>query len=103
MVEELIERLKVYIKDSGLTIYKLTILADLSENTIYNWFNKGAEPTISALESICKILKISMAELFYDGKDDIMSYKERVLLSKFKTLSNKQKDLLLKLTEELKT
>lgn len=31
-----------------------------------------------------------------------MTYKERVLLSKFKKLSNKQKDLLLKLTEELK-
>ena len=51
MVEELIERLKVYIKDSGLTIYKLTILADLSENTIYNWFNKGVEPSITALEA----------------------------------------------------
>lgn len=99
-MDNLIERLKYFMDAKGYTVYKLTSMTSLSENTVYNWFNKGAVPTIPALEAICRILEISLSELFSDGESDIMTYKEKVLLEKFRNLSENQKDLLLKITEE---
>lgn len=103
IIEKLLTKLKFYIKDKGLTIYKVTELCDLSENTIYNWYNKGAEPSLHALCSICKVLGISMPELFSESDNEILTIKENEVIRQFRTLSDNQKDLVIKLLSELKS
>lgn len=98
----LLEKLSFYMKAKGLSIYKLTELSDLSENTIYNWYNKGTEPTLKALYSICNILEISMMELFSENCDDeTFTLKERNLIKQYRELSDSRKDLIFKLLTEL--
>ncbi len=101
-MEAVLAKLKEYIKNKGLTIYKLTEMSDLSENTIYNWYNKGAEPSVHALYSICEILGISMAELFADDGQSIMTLQESNLLEDFRQLSAQRKEVVLNLVRELK-
>ena len=100
-MDNLLEKLKIYMKAKGLTIYKLTEMSDLSENTIYNWYNKGSEPTLKALYSICKILEISMAELFTENDNEILSLKEKSIISNYRELSESRKELVVKLLSEL--
>lgn len=100
-METVLSKLKIYMKEKGLTIYKLTELSELSENTIYNWYNKGAEPSLHALSSICKILGISMSELFSEDENETFTQKEIKLIQQFRNLSESKKELVIKLLEEL--
>lgn len=95
-MDYVLEKLKNYMADKDLTVYKLTELSGLSINTVYNWYNKGAEPSLGALRSICDVLDISMSELFNEGDSNIYTNKEKKLINKFRTLSERQKDFLVK-------
>jgi len=95
-MDNTLEKLKSYMADKGLTIYKLTEMSALSVNTIYNWYNKGAEPSLHALRAICEVLDISMSEFFDEGNQDFYTNREIKLINKFRTLSEHQKDLLVK-------
>ena len=96
------EKLRELIKASGLTIYKLTVLAGLSENTINNRFNKGAEPSVDALKAICPYLNITLSELFADDKCGELTFSENELISYFRELSNENKSVIIKLARDLK-
>lgn len=101
-MKNVLDKLKFYINKRRLTIYKLTEMSDLSENTIYNWYNKGAEPSLHALYSICNILDITMAELFSESDEEILSVKENELIKMFRKLSIQQRELLISLMSEFK-
>jgi len=99
-MKKVLDKLKIYINKKGLTIYKLTEMSELSENTIYNWYNKGAEPSLHALSSICSILGITLAELFSESEEEILTVKENELINQYRKLSKNQKDILDKLLNE---
>lgn len=88
-------------KLKGLSVYKLTELSGLSETTIYSWYTKGAIPSITALNSVCKVLEITMAELFSTNDKEFLSSQEEQLLSDFQKLNENQRSLILKLIHEI--
>ncbi len=97
----LLSKIKELMKAKGLSIFKLTELAGLSENTIYNWYNKGSEPSIHALKAICPHLDVSLAFLLAEDESDIKSYQEIDLIKYFRNLSEDKKDALLKLIKTM--
>ena len=101
-MEAVLEKLKSYMKEKNMSIYKVTELSELSENTIYNWYNKGAEPSVRALQSICKVLDVSMSELFCGEGEYVFTNKEFELLKRFSRLSDRQQDLIFELVDALK-
>ena len=100
-MEPVLFKLKDLIEEKNLTVYKTTAQSGLSENTIYNWYNKGAEPSIHALRLICKTLKISMAELFAENSDEIYTLREQNLINSYRKLTEERKVLLEKLAKEM--
>lgn len=69
--------IKAKIKDlmqaKNMTSYSLAQAADLSQTCISNWYGKrNYEPSVSALEKICKALDISMAQLFCDENENLV-------------------------------
>lgn len=100
-MEFILAKLKVLMQNKGITIFKLTELAGLSENTIYNWYNKGAEPSIHALRAVCQILGVTLAQLFCENEVDNITFQENELISIFRHLSDGKKDVILKLIKEL--
>ena len=99
--QKILEKIAEARKKKGLTVYKLTELANLSANTIYNWYNKGASPTIAALSSVCNILDISLPHLLSTTEKEYLSAQEEVLIEEYKKLTSQQRQLIIDLIKEL--
>ena len=100
-MEDILNKLDKLRKEKGISIFKLTELAGLSENTIYNWYNKGSKPTIEALKAVCDALNVSLSCFFAETLNESISAQEEELLTLFRTLSPAQKELCEKLLIEL--
>ncbi len=101
VMEKVLTRIKSLIDAKGLTIFKLTELSGLSENTIYNWYNNGAEPSIRALKAICPHLEVTLSQLVADNDNEEITYQEKELINNFKKLSDSKKDIIVKLIKEM--
>lgn len=99
--QKILERITEERKKKGLSVYKLTELANLSSNTVYNWYNKKAVPTITALSSICEILDISLPELVSLNEKAYLSAQEDLLIQKFRGMTDHQRKLVLDLVKEI--
>ena len=93
IIKQILTKIDAIRLRKGLSVFKLTELAGLSENTIYNWYNRNAVPTIVALNAICKVLEVSMAELFADQKE-VLTLQEEKLISGFGQLTENQKKII---------
>ena len=96
-----LEKLTRLRQEKGLSIGKLTALAGLSENTIYNWYKKkrNVQPTIYALKAICDVLGVSLSHFFAVDEKEYLSAQEEKALALFSSLDEKQKGLSLELME----
>ena len=101
MMENILEKLDKLRKEKGISIFKLTEFAGLSENTIYNWYNKGSCPTIEALKAVCDVLDVSLSYFFAENINESISAQEEELLSLFRALTPTQKELSKQLLVEL--
>lgn len=101
-MDDILEKLDRIRKEKGLSVFKLTELAGLSENTIYNWYNKGSQPTIYALKSVCEVLNVSLSCFFAENVRESVSAQEEELLKLFRGLDYEQKELCLRLLGEFK-
>ena len=100
-MEDILKKLDKLRKEKELSIFKLTELAGLSENTIYNWYNKGSKPTIEALKAVCGVLNVSLSCFFAETINESISVQEEELLTLFRALTPEQKELCKKLLIEL--
>lgn len=98
---DVLEKLDKLRRAKGLSVFKLTELSGLSENTIYNWYNKGCLPTIYALKSVCEVLDITLSEFFAETEAEHLSAQEEKLVLSFRRLPERQKELYLNLISEL--
>ena len=100
-MENILNKLDKLRKEKGFSIFKLTELAGLSENTIYNWYNKGSKPTIEALKAVCDVLNVSLSYFFSETINESISAQEDELLTLFRALTPAQKELYIQLLVEL--
>lgn len=100
-MEDILKKLDKLRKEKGISIFKLTELAGLSENTIYNWYNKGSKPTIEALKAVCDVFNVSLSYFFAETINESISAQEDELLTLFRALTPAQKELYKKLLIEL--
>ena len=99
-MEQVLKKIDALRKKQGLSIYKLTTQAELSENTIYNWYKKASVPTIEALQAVCRVLDVPLFSLFVTNEAEVLTAQEETLLARFRALSPSQKDLLLRIAQE---
>lgn len=100
-MDEILQKIKSKMTEKGLTIFKLTEQTGLSENTIYNWYNRGAEPSIHALQSVCQVLGISLSELFCENELETLTLQESQLIEHFRNLTESKRKIILKLVKDL--
>ena len=81
--------------------YKLAKESGISWSTIRNMFDRGTEPTIPTLEAICKGLNISLEELLLGEDVAELTPEQQELLSNWKKLADKDKQLYLALLRSL--
>lgn len=100
LISSLLKKLKKILEERNMSIFRLTELADLSENTIYNWFSKGAVPTLPALYNICNILNVPLWILLKECEFD--SDEEDDFMNLYHSLSEKQRGIISDLMNEMK-
>ena len=100
-MENILQKLDKLRKEKGISIFKLTELAGLSENTIYNWYNKGSQPSLEALQAVCDVLNISLSCFFAENINESITAQEEEILGLFRNLTSEQKELCKQLLVEL--
>lgn len=99
---EVLEKIEKLRKERNWSIYQLANEAGLTQSTLSNMLNRGTCPTIDTLNKICSALDISLAEFFDDNQNQIYANKTEIdLISKYRALSNKEKEAIKSLIDTL--
>lgn len=92
------KRIKQLMDDRGWTDYRLAKESGLSHSTVTNMFNRNKAPTLPTLESVCKAFGITLAQFFSEGDSpNALTEEQQKLFSRWSTLTDEQKRLLLEL------
>lgn len=89
------DRIKQLMDERGWSYYRLAVNSGLSDSTIANIVRRGATPSITTLEAICKGLSISMGQFFSDGQEVHLTDDLKELFAAWVFLTQEQKTLLL--------
>ena len=66
------QKIRTLMEAQHYTIYSLAKAADLTQTCIANWYSsRNYEPSFSALEKVCRVFGISLAE-FFCSEDEAM-------------------------------
>jgi transcriptional regulator with XRE-family HTH domain len=65
LILEKIDRMKT---ERGWSVYKLAQKTGMNPQTIHNWFEQGALPTLRYLHEICNAFGITLSEFFAENK-----------------------------------
>lgn len=92
------KRIRKLMEDRGWTDYRLAKESGLSHSTVTNMFNRNNAPTLPTLEAVCRAFGITLAQFFSEGNEpDSLTEEQQKLFSRWSSLSEEQKRLLLDL------
>ena len=95
------ERISELMALKGWSSYELSNQTGISTNAIYDWFKIGATPTLQNIVKICEAMEISL-ERFFCGGSYRYTDEENEILQEWFTLSDLEKQTILKLMETFK-
>ena len=88
--------------ERGWTDYLLAKEANLSHSTVTNMFNRNNAPILPTLEAVCNGFGITIVQFFSDRTEaSALTSEQQELFSKWSTLTERQKKLLLELMETM--
>lgn len=88
--------------EKGLSMNRLALDADISENTIKYIFKKQSCPTIPTLIRLCNALDINLWQFFLLASvENMQPHKEYELLIEFEKLNRKYKELIIYIAKNL--
>jgi len=98
------KRIKQLMEERGWTDYRLAKESGLSHSTVTNMFNRNNAPTLPTLKAVCRAFGITLAQFFSEGNGQAkFTEEQRILFSKWSSLSTIQKEALLHLIDSIKT
>ena len=89
---DVIKKLENLRKDRGLTIYKLTQIADISQQTYHNWLDGKSMPSLYTLNNILTAMGISLGEFFMEGNFIEVTKDIKKFFDNYKCLDNNEKE-----------
>ena len=95
------KRIKELMAERNWSDYRLAKEANLSSSTVSNMFRRNNAPTLPTLESVCKSFDMTLAEFFATNQDELFTEEQRLLLSRWNTLTEKQRHYFLCLMGEV--
>ena len=86
---DIVKKLENIRTNRGLSVYKVTQLADISQQTYYSWIKEDVMPSMTSLKKVCNVLGVEITDILTDDSD---SLEFETLKSKWNmmTLSQKQ-------------
>ena len=78
-------------EERGLSIYKLTQVADISQQTYHNWLDGKSSPTLFAFEKILDAMGVSLGEFFMEGNFVEVTEDIKTFFQDYKCLNDEEK------------
>lgn len=100
MVMNVLDRINELRKKQGWSLYKLSEESGVSQSTLSNMFVRKTNPSIATLSMICDAFGITLAE-FFNEKNSNFSGDELILLSNYRKLSAKEKNIINSLIDNI--
>ena len=97
------KRIRQLMEERNWTDYRLAKESDLSHSTVTNMFNRNNAPTLPTLEAVCKAFGTTLAQFFTEGSTLELTEEQRILFTKWSTLKEKQKRVLLVLIDTMRS
>ena len=95
------KRIRELMEERNWTDYRLAKEANLSHSTVTNMFNRNNAPTLPTLEAVCQAFGITLAQFFAEGEEVQLTEDQQILFSKWSTLTDRQKQILLDLMDAI--
>ena len=95
------KRIRELMEERNWTDYRLAKEANLSHSTVTNMFNRNNAPTLPTLEAVCRAFGITLAQFFAEGEEARLTEEQQKLFSKWSTLTDRQKQILLELMDAI--
>ena len=95
------KRIRELMEERNWTDYRLAKEANLSHSTVTNMFNRNNAPTLPTLEAVCRAFGITLAQFFAEGEEVQLTDEQQKLFSKWSTLTDRQKQILLELMDAI--
>ncbi len=93
-----VERLR---KERNWTVYELALESGVTQSTIASMLQRNTPPKIETLQQFCDAFGITLAQFFMeDEKIEILSEKEKELLTAYRRLPEKKQNALLSFIKE---
>ena len=82
--------------ERGWSIYELSLQSGITQSSLNSMIHRGNPPKFENLQYICEAFGITLSQFFLDDEQmEILSLKEKELISLFRKLSAKQQQGLL--------
>ena len=94
-------KIRDLMNERGWTVYRLAKESGVSWSTLRHMFERNTEPTVPTLEAICRGLGISLETLLLVEGFTVLDEEQKMLLTKWSTLSPENKQILLSLLNTL--
>ena len=94
-------KIRDLMNERGWSMYRLAKESGVSWSTIRHMFERNTEPTVPTLEAICHGLGITLETLLLGEGYTVLDDEQKMLLSKWATLSAEDKNILLSLLSKL--
>lgn len=84
----------------GWSMYELAQEAGITQSTLTSMMQRGTPPKIDTLTSICEAFGITLSQFFLEDEEmEILSQDEKLLVDRFRNLSEKKQKALLEFLE----
>lgn len=97
---DVLERINELRKNRGWSIYKLAEESAITQSTLANMFTRKSNPSIPTLIQLCEAFGITLSQ-FFDDKELKYSDDELVLLSNYRKLNEKEKNIINSLIDNI--
>ena len=92
-MEKILQKIEKLRKERGWSVSHLTAETGLSDNTIYKWltYKVKSYPTVEALQAVCEVFGITIAQLFVKDEFEGSLIEEREILGLYNNLTPEEK------------
>ena len=95
------KRISELMEERNWTDYRLAKEANLSHSTVTYMFNRNNAPTLPTQEEVCRAFGITLAQFFAEDEETPLTQEQQNLFSKWSTLTDRQKQILLELMDAI--
>lgn len=93
-----LEKIRKLQWERGWTDYKLAQEANISQSSLATLYARQTPPKLDMLQRICEAFGITLSQFFLeDEKIEVVSDKEKLLLSSFRKLPSEKQNALIEL------